>query len=115
MGHVGPPYISTFTLPELTIGLAVWFFSTPVNVNAPSASSVSTPSQDHQPHVDPLPSSPVESSSRSSSSPSEIYVASNRVDKKKKKSKIKKKNNKIGGKLPTTAGHVGSDQPTTRL
>jgi hypothetical protein len=112
VGHVGPPYIATLTLPGLTIGLPVWLFSTPVNVNAPSASYVSTPPQDHQPHVDPLPSSPVGSSSHSSSSPSEISTASNQVDKKKKKRKIKKKKNKLGGKLPTTAGHVGSDQPT---
>jgi hypothetical protein len=36
MGHVGPPYIATLTLLVLTIGLPVWLFSTPVNVNTPS-------------------------------------------------------------------------------
>jgi hypothetical protein len=102
VGHIGPPYIATLTLPGLTIGLPVWLFSTPVNVNDPSASSISTPPQDHQPHVDPLPSSPIGSSSHSSSSPSEISATSNQVDKKKKKRKIKKKKNKLGGKLPTT-------------
>ena len=35
------------------------------------------------------------------------------MDKKKKKRKIKKKKNKLGGKIPTTAGHFGSDQPST--
>jgi hypothetical protein len=78
-----------------------------MNVNSPSASFVSNPPQDHQPHIDPFPSSPVQSSSHSSSSPSEISIASNQVDKKKKKRKIKKKKNKLGGGLPTTAGHVG--------
>jgi hypothetical protein len=69
--------------------------------------------QEHQPHVDPSPSSPVQSSSLSSSSPSERSEASNQVDKKKKKRKIKKKKNKQGAKLPTTTGHVGSNQPVT--
>ena len=52
----------------------------------------------YQPPVDlkfyPLPSSPFQSSSTSSSSPDEIMQASNQVDKKKKKRKIKKKKNK---------------------
>jgi hypothetical protein len=113
VGHVGPPYITTLTLSGLTIGLSVWFFSTPVNINDSSASFVSIPPHDHQPHVNPLPSSPVGSSSHSSSSPSEISTASNQVDKKNKKRMIKKKKNNLGGKLPTSAGHVGSDQPTT--
>jgi hypothetical protein len=99
VGHVGPPYISTLTLPKLTIELPIWFFSTPVNVNPPSASSIITPPQDHQPFVYPLPSSPVGSSSRPSSLPSEIFATSNHVDKKKKKRKIKKKKNKIGGEI----------------
>jgi hypothetical protein len=86
-----------------------------------SASVVSTSPQEHQPHVDPSPSSPVRSSfpsslarssSISSSSPSESSVASNPVDKKKKKRKNKKKKNKQGSKLPTTVRHVGN-QPVT--
>jgi hypothetical protein len=109
MGHVGPPYIATLTLPGLTIGLPVWLFSTPVNVNAHSALSISTPPQDHQAHIDPLPSFPI-GSSHSSSFLSEISATSNQVYKKQKKRKIKKKKNKLGGKLPTTAGHVGNDQ-----
>jgi hypothetical protein len=46
-------------------------------------------------------------------SPSESLEASNQVDKKKKKREIKKKNGKKKEKLPTTAGHVGSNQPVT--
>jgi hypothetical protein len=60
-----------------------------------------------------MPSSPIGSSSHSFSSLSERSVASNQVDKKKKKRNIKKKKNKLGGKLLTTVGHVGSDQPIT--
>jgi hypothetical protein len=105
LGHVGPPYIATLNLPRLTIWLLVWFFSTPMKVNAPSALYETTPPQDHKPHVDPLPSLPIGSSSCSSSSPSESSAASNQVDKKKK--------NKLGRKLPTIVVHVGSDQPST--
>jgi hypothetical protein len=103
--NVGPPYIATLSLPCLTIGLPVWLFSTPVILNETSASVVSTSPQEHQPHVDPSPSSPVRSSSPyslersssvSSSSPSESSEASNPMDKKKKKRKIKKKKNKKG-------------------
>jgi hypothetical protein len=118
-GNIGPPHIATLSLPGLTIGLPVWFFSTQVILNAVSALVVSTSPQEHQPHVDPSPSSPVRSSSPSSlarsssissSSPSEISQASNSVNKKKKKRKNKKKKNKQGSKLPTTARHVGKNQ-----
>jgi hypothetical protein len=104
------------SLPGLTIGLPVWFFSTPVISNETSDSIVRTSPQEHQPHVDPSPSSPVissspsrleRSSSISSSSLSENSEASNSVGKKKKKRKIKKKKNKQGSKLPTTSKHVG--------
>jgi hypothetical protein len=113
---IGPPHIATLSLTGLTIGLPVWLFSTQVVPNAVSASFVSTSPQEHQPHVDPSPSSPVRSSSPSSlarsssissSSSSERSKASNSVDKKKKKWKNKKKKNKQGSKLPTTAEHVG--------
>jgi hypothetical protein len=103
--NVGPPYIATLSLPGLTIGLPVWLFSTLVILNVASDSIVSTPPQEHQPHVEPSPSSLVRYSFPSS--PSEIYEASNPVDKKKKKMKIKKKINKQGSKLPTTSRHVG--------
>jgi hypothetical protein len=115
-GNVGPPYIATLSLPGFTIGLPVWFFSTLVIPNAPSASYAIPPPQEHQPHVDPFPSSPVGSSSLSSSSPGESINASNQEDKKKKKRKKKKNKNKQGGNQPTTVNHAGSvddiDKPT---
>jgi hypothetical protein len=120
-GNIGPPHIATLSLPGLTIGLPVWLFSTQVIPNAVSASVVSTSPQEHQPHVDPSPSSPVRSSSPSSlarspsvssSSSSESSEASNSVNKKKKKRKNKKKKNKQGSKPPTTVKHVGK-QPVT--
>jgi hypothetical protein len=120
-GNIGPPHISTLSLPGLTIGLLVWLFSTQVISNAAIASVVSTSPQEYQPHVVPSPSSPVRSSSPSplarpssfsSSSLSEIFEASNSVDKKKKKRKNKKKKNKQGSKIPTTAGRVGK-KPVT--
>jgi hypothetical protein len=120
-GNIAPPHIATLSLPGLTIGLLVWLFSTQVIPNAVSASIISTPPQEHQPHVDPSLSSPVRSSlpfslARStfipSSLSSESYEASNPVNMKKKKRKIKKKKNKKGSKLPTTVKHVGK-QPVT--
>jgi hypothetical protein len=120
-GNIGPPHITTLSLPGLTIGLPVWLFSTQVISNAVSASVISTSPREHQPHVDPSPSSPVRSSSPSSlarspsvpsSSSSESYEASNSVNKKKKKRKNKKKKIKQGSKPPTTVKHVGK-QPVT--
>jgi hypothetical protein len=119
--NIGPPHIATLSLPGLTIGLPVWLFSTQVILNAISASVTSTSPHEHQPHVDPSPSSPVQSSSPSSlamfpsissSSSGESYEASNSVNKKKKKRKIKKKKDKQGSKPPTTVKHVGK-QPVT--
>jgi hypothetical protein len=77
---------------------------------------LSTSPQENKTHVDPSPSSPVispspsslaRSSYISSSLPSEISKASNLVDKKKKKRKIKKNKNQQGFKIPTTARHFG--------
>jgi hypothetical protein len=107
-GKIGPPHIATLSLPGLTIGLPVWLFSTQVIPTAASASVVSTSPQEHQPHVDPSPSSLARSSSISSSSSSESSKASNPVDKKKKKRKNKKKKNKQGSTPPTTDKHVGN-------
>jgi hypothetical protein len=115
-GNIGPPHIATLSLPGLTIGLPVWLFSTQVIPNAVSASVTSTSPQEHQPHVDPSPSSPVRSSSPSSlamspsissSSSGESSEASHPMNKKKKKRKIKKQKDKEGSKLPTTVKHVG--------
>jgi hypothetical protein len=120
-GNIGPPHITTLSLPGLTIGLPVWLFSTQIIPNAVGALVMSTSPQEHQPHVDPSPSSPVRSSSPSSlamspsissSSLSESYEASNPVNKKKKKRNIKKKKDKQGSKPPTTVKHVGK-QPVT--
>jgi hypothetical protein len=120
-GNIGPPHITTLSLPGLTIGLPVWLFSTQVISNAVNASAVSTSPQEHQPHFDPSPSSPVKSSSPSSlarspsissSSSSESSEASNQVTKKKKKIKIKKKKDKQGSKPTTTVKDVGK-QPVT--
>jgi hypothetical protein len=114
--NIGYPHIATLSFPGVTIGLPVWLFSTQVVSNAVSASFVGTYPQEHQPHVDPSPSSPVRSSSPSSlarsssissSSSSESYKSSNSVDSKKKKRNIKKKKNKQGYELPTTVRHVG--------
>jgi hypothetical protein len=125
--NIGPPHIATLSLPGLTIGLPVWLFSTQVIPNAVSASVASTSPHEHQPHVDPSPSSPVSSSSPSSlarspsvsySSSSESFEASKPMNKKKNKRKIKKKKDKQGSKLPTivklvakqpvTVGHAGT-------
>jgi hypothetical protein len=120
-GNIGPPHIATLSLPGLTIGLPVWLFSTQVIPNAVGASVVSTSPQEHQPHVDPPPSSPVRSSSPSSlarspsissSSSSESSEPSNSVNKKKKKRKNKKKKTMQGSKLPTSVKHVGKQLVT---
>jgi hypothetical protein len=119
--NIGPPHIATLSLRGLMIGLPVWLFSTQVILNAVSASVTSTSPQEHQPHVDPSPTSPVRSSSPSSlamspsissSSLGESSEASNLVNKKKKKRNIKKKKDKRGSKPPTTVKRVGK-QPVT--
>jgi hypothetical protein len=107
-GNIGPPHIATLSLLGLTIGLSVWLFSTQVIPNAVSASVVRTSPQENQPRVDPSPSSPsslARSSSISSSSLSESSKFSHSVNKKKKK-------NKQGSTLPTTARRVGK-KPVT--
>jgi hypothetical protein len=120
-GNIGPPHIATLSLPDLTIGFPVWLFFSQVIPNAVSASVVSTSPQEHQPHVDPSPSSPIRSSSPSSlamspsvssSSSGESSEASNPVNKTKKKRKIKKKKDKRGSKPPTVVKHVGK-KPVT--
>jgi hypothetical protein len=119
--NIGPPHITTLSLPGLTIGLPIWLFSTQVIPNAVNASFTRTSPQEYQPHVDPSPSSPVRSSSPSllamspsvsSSSSGESFEASNSMNKKKKKRKIKKNKYKRASKAPTTVKHVGK-QPVT--
>jgi hypothetical protein len=111
-GNIGPPHISTLSLPGITIGLPVWFFSTQVIPNVVSASVTSTSPQEHQPHIDPSPSSFAMPPSVSSSLSGESSEVSNLVNKKKKKRKIKKKKYKRGSKPPIVVKHVGK-QPVT--
>ena len=110
---VGPPFIATLSLPGLTIGLHVWLFS---NLIIPSATFVSDhgPSpHEHQPHVNPSPSSlSVESTCLSSSSPSENFDVSKQAGKKKTKRKDKKKNTKNKVTAPTSDHHVGNPSAT---
>ena len=93
-GDVGPPLMATLSLPGLTIGLPVWLFSGPIIPCTLVAFDPNPSSQEHQPHVDPSPSSADVSSVVSSSSPIESCTTSIQVDKKKEKRKIKKKKNK---------------------
>ena len=106
-GVVGPPFMATSNLPGLTIGLHVWLFSNPI---IPNASFVSDPGplpHEHQPHVNPSPSSSdVESTSLSSSSHVENSNVSKRAVKKKMKRKDKKKNTKKKTIAPTFDLHV---------
>jgi hypothetical protein len=116
-GNFGPPYVSTLSLPGLSIGLPVWLFPTPVIPNPPHVSvasntlDVNTPPT-HQPHVDFSPSSSIKSPPISPFFPSESSKASSQVDQKKKKQKEKKKKNLKRTKAPTTSD-VGSKKPVT--
>ena len=91
---VGPPLMDMLSLPGLTIGLPIWLFSSLVIPCRPIYSYPNPSSQEHQPHVDPSPSSPDVSSPFSPSSPIESCSTSSQVDNKKKKRKIKKNKNK---------------------
>ena len=93
-GNVGPPLMATLILSRLTIGLPIWLLSSMVIPSALIISYPSSPSQEHQHHVDLSPSSPYVYYSFSPSFPVESCDASNQVDKKKKKRKIKKNINK---------------------
>ena len=46
--NVGVPLMATLNLPGFTIGIPVWFFSTPNSLNAPDASKVRSVYQGHQ-------------------------------------------------------------------
>lgn len=74
-GNIVAPYMETLSLSQFTIGLLVWLFSTPMVPNTQIDSQSSSPplEQDKShvdPKIDPLPSSPIVSSSLYSSSPS---------------------------------------------
>ena len=46
--NVGVPLMATLNLPRFTLGLPVWWFSTPTVMNAPDASQVSSLYQGHK-------------------------------------------------------------------
>lgn len=112
-GNVGPPYIATLSLLGFTIGLPIWLFSTSLAQSTPIVPpQQSSPSQHHQPSVDPLPSSPNFSSSISCSSPSKSFDASNQEAKKKKK---KKKQDKKEVNQPTMAVSVSCVEENSNM
>ena len=55
-GNVGVLLMATLNLPGFTLGLPVWLFSTPIALNAPDASQVSSLFQGHQNIAPPSPS-----------------------------------------------------------
>ena len=63
--NVGVPLMATLNLPRFTLGLPVWFFSTPTILNALDACQVSSLYQGHQNTASPSPV--VDSSSPSTS------------------------------------------------
>ena len=75
-GDLGPPLMATLSLLGLTIRLPIWLFSSPVIPCTPVASDPNPSLQEHQPHVDPSPSSPDMSSPLSPSSPVESCCTS---------------------------------------
>ena len=54
-GNVGVPLMATLNLPGFTLGLPVWFFSTPTVLNSPDASQVSSLYQGNQNIASPSP------------------------------------------------------------
>ena len=94
-GDVGPPFMATLNLPGLTIGLPVWLFSNYVIPNTPFVSDLVPLMHEHQPHVNPSPSSStVELTSLSSSSPVENSNVSKWAGKRNMKRKAMNKKNK---------------------
>ena len=51
----GLPLMATLNLPGFTLGISVWFFSTPIILNAPNASQVRSLYQEHQNNASPSP------------------------------------------------------------
>ena len=68
-GNVGVPLMATLNLPGFTLGLLVWFFSTPTILNAPGCSQVISLYQGNQKTASPshVVSSPPPSTSCSES------------------------------------------------
>ena len=112
-GAVGPPFMATLNLLGLTVGLPICLFSNHVIPTASFVSDTGPLPHEHQPHVNPSPSSSnVELTSLSSSSPVENSNVSKRAGKKNMKRKPKKKKTKQKVIAPTSYRHVGS-LPTT--
>lgn len=120
--NVSPSCMATLSLLRFKICLSVWLFSTSLIQNTqiiPLQSDAlpqpSSPSQHHQPHVDPLPSSLNMSPSLSSSSLGKSLDASNHVTKKKKKGKNKKMQNKEKFNQPTMVVSIGNVEETSKI
>ena len=111
-GEVGPPLMATLSLPRLPIRLPIWLFSSLVIPCTPVAYDPNPSSQEHQPHVDPSPSSPDVSSPISTSSPVESCSTSSQVDKKKKRKIKKKKGKLLNDSQPTTIPSESVEIPT---
>ena len=73
-GNVGIPLMATLNPPRSTLGILVWFFSTPTVLNASGASQVSSLYQGNQNNAPP---SPIASSPPPSTSCSESTYTSN--------------------------------------
>ena len=56
-GAIGPPFIANLSLPGLTIGITVWLFSNPIIPNSPFVLHHGPSPHEHDPHVNPSPSS----------------------------------------------------------
>ena len=84
-GNVGAPYMEILSLPGLTVGFPVWFFSTSVVPNVSATGQSVPPPEQHfvDCKMNLSPSSPVSMSS-SSTSLGESLDLSNQVAKKKK-------------------------------
>ena len=93
--------MATLSLPGLNIGLPIWLFPSLVIPCTLVASDPNPSSQEHQPHVDPSPSSPDVSSPISPSSPVESCSTSSQVAKKKKKRNIKKNKKQTENQVST--------------
>ena len=56
-GSVGPTFMATLNIPRLNIGLPIWLFSNPIIPIALFVSDHGPSPHEHQPHVNPSPSS----------------------------------------------------------
>ena len=94
IGNVGVPLMATLNLLGFTLGIPVWFFSTPTVLNAPDASQVRSLYQGHQNTASP---SHVVASPPPSTSCGESSDTSNRQSKRNRRRKNRNNNRKQGG------------------